>query len=142
MRTPVQREMRHNSPALGAQQFHVPNKHEKNLDLLDGTPESPQDQPHKSRMTLMSPKECEIVRCNPKQFEMTPDTPVLDLVQSPVLHPTRHVACLTLGNYSDSLIHPSKIKKNTSFSTGTRGKLHGSHIISRREQIPKILLKR
>ena len=84
-------------------------QHEKKLDLLDGTPESLQDQPHKSRVTLMSPKECEIVRCNPKQFEMTPDSPVLDLVQSPVPHPTRHVACLTLGNYSDSLIYPSQI---------------------------------
>ena len=76
--------------------------------MLDGTPESPQEKPHKSRMTLMSPKECEIFRCNPKQFEMTPDSPVLDLVQSPVPHPTRHVACLTLGNYSDSMIYPSQ----------------------------------
>ena len=86
-----------------------PIQHEKNLDLLDGTPESLQDQPHKSRVTVMSPKECEIVRCNPKQFEMTPESPVLDLVQSPVPHSTRHVACLTLGNYSDSLIYPSQI---------------------------------
>ena len=86
-----------------------PTQHEKNLDLLDGTPESLQDQPHKSRVTVMSPKECEIVQCNPKQFEMMPDSPVLDLVQSPVPHPTRQVACLTLGNYSDSLIYPSQI---------------------------------
>ena len=61
-----------------------PMQHEKSLDLLDGTPESPQEQPHTSRMTLMSPKEYEIVQCKPKQFEMMPLSPVLDLVQSPV----------------------------------------------------------
>ena len=66
-----------------------PMQHERSLDLLDGTPESPQEQPHKSRMTLMSPKECEIVRGNPNQFQMTPDSPVLDLVQSPIPHLTR-----------------------------------------------------
>ena len=49
--------------------------------MLDGTPESLQEQPHKCRMTLMSPNECEIVQCNPNQFEMTPDSPVLDVVQ-------------------------------------------------------------
>ena len=75
-----------------------PIQHEKKLALLDGTPESPQEQPHKIRVTLMSPKECEIVRCNANQFEMMPDSPVLDLVQSPVPHATRHVACLSLGN--------------------------------------------
>ena len=59
-------------------------------------------------MTLMSPKECEMVRCNQNQFQMTPDSPVLDLLQSPVAHPTRQVACLTLGNYRDSLIYRLK----------------------------------
>ena len=77
--------------------------------MLDGTPESPKDQPHKSRMTLMSPKVYEIVWCNPNQLEMMPDCPVLDLVQSPVPHPIIQVACLTLGNYSDSLTYPSEI---------------------------------
>ena len=109
--------------------------------MLDGTPESPQEQPHKSRMTLMSPKECEIVQCNPNQFEMTPDSPVLDVMQSPFPHPTRQVACLTLGNYRDSLIYTSLIQRNTNLSTGARGKLHGGHIISRKERVPRILLK-
>ena len=77
--------------------------------MLDGTPESPQEQPHKSRMTLMSPKECEIIWCKPNQFEVTPENPVLDLVQFPIPHPTRQVACLTLGNYRYSLIYPSQI---------------------------------
>ena len=63
--------------------------------MLDGIPESPQEQPHKSRMTVMSPKESEIVQCNPNQIEMTPESPVLDIVQSPIPHPTREVACLT-----------------------------------------------
>ena len=110
--------------------------------MLDGNAESPHEKTHKSRMTLMSPKESEIVRCNPNQLELTPDSPVLDLVQSPVPHHTRAVACLTLGNYKDSLRYPSQIKRNTNFSRGSRGKLHGRHIISRREQIPRILLTR
>ena len=69
-----------------------PVQHERRRDLLDGTTERPQEQRHKSRMTLMSPKECEIVRCNPNPFEMTPDSPVLDLVKSPFPHPTREGA--------------------------------------------------
>ena len=77
--------------------------------MLDGTPESPQEHPHKSRMTLMSPKECEIFQCIPNQREMTPDFPVLDLEQSPVPDHTRQVACLTLGNSRDYLRHPSQI---------------------------------
>ena len=93
-------------------------------------------------MTLMSTKECETVRCIPSQFEISPDSPVLDLVQSAIPHPTRQVACLTLGNYRDSLIYPSQIYRNTNSSTGTRGKLHGRHIISRRERVPRILLKK
>ena len=119
-----------------------PIQHGSRLDLLDGTPKNPQEKPHKSRMTLMSTKECEIVRCNPNQFEMTPDSPVWDQVQSPIPLPTRQVACLNFGNYRDSLIYPSHIKMNTNSSTGTRVKLHGRHIISRRERVPRILLKK
>ena len=77
--------------------------------MLDGTPESPQEYTHKSRMKLMSPKECEIVQCNPDQLAMMPDTSVLDLEQSPFPHHTRQVASLTLGNSRDSLRHPSQI---------------------------------
>ena len=109
--------------------------------MLDGTPESLQEQPHKCRMTLMSPNECEIVQCNPNQFEMTPDSPVLDVVQQPFPQPTRQVSFVTLGNYRDSLIYTSLIQRNTNLSTGARGKLHGHHIISRREWVPRILLK-
>ena len=71
--------------------------------------QSPQEQPHKSRMTLMSPKESEIVQCKPNQFEMTPESPVLEIVQAPITHPTREVACLTLCNYRDCLICTSQI---------------------------------
>ena len=86
-----------------------PIKHIRILDLFDGTSESPQEHPHKSRMTLMSPKECEIVRCITNQLEMMPDSIVLDLLQSPTAHHTRHVACLSFGNSRDSLRHPSQI---------------------------------
>ena len=77
--------------------------------MLDGTRESPEEHPPKSRMTLMSPKECEIVRCITNQLEMTPDCPVWDLEQSPLPHNTRTVAFLTLCNSRDSLRHPSQI---------------------------------
>ena len=73
------------------------------------------------------------------------DVPRLSCIGSsaiPHSPPTRQVASLTLGNYPDSLIYPSQIERNTNFSTGTRGKLHGCHIISRREQIPRILLNK
>ena len=121
--------------------FMFPIQQERRLDKLDGTPEIPQEQPHQSRMTLMSPKECEIVQCNANQFKLTPDSPVLDEVQSPFPHPTRQVACVTLGNYRDSQIYTSLIQRNTNLSTGARGKLNGHHIISRRERVPRILLK-
>ena len=109
MRLPLQREMRHKSLNCVLSNSMFPIQHERSLDLLNGSPESPQEQPHMSRMTLMSPKECEIVWCNPNQFEMMPDSPVLDLVQRPVPHHTRQEACLTLGNYRDYLIYPSPI---------------------------------
>ena len=75
MRLPPQRETRPDSLALGAQQIHVPNKTRKDLDFLDGTPESPQEHPHKSRMTMISPKEREIFHCIPNQHEMSPESP-------------------------------------------------------------------
>ena len=60
--------------------------------MLDGTPESTQECPHKSRMTLMSPKECEIVWCIPYQIEMMPDSHFLDLEKSPIPNHRRQVA--------------------------------------------------
>ena len=54
-----------------------PIKHVTNLDLLDGTPESPQEHPQKSRRTLMSPEECEIAWGSPNQLEMMLDSPAL-----------------------------------------------------------------
>ena len=109
MRIPPQQEIRPNSATLLAQQFHVPIIYISILDLLDGAPDSPQDHPHKSRMTLMSPEEWEIVRCNPHQLEMMPDSLVLDLEQSPIPHHTRQVACFTLGKFRDSLRPPFQI---------------------------------
>ena len=142
MRLPPQRVMRPNSPALSAQQFHVPNQTRKEPWFVWWNFWESQEHRHKSRMTLISPKECEIVLCNSNQLEMTPECPVLDLEQSPIPHHRRQVSCLTLGNTRDILRHPSQIYSNTNFSRGTRGKHHGCHIILRRERIPRILLKR
>ena len=52
------------------------------------------------------------------------------------------MAWLPLGNSRDSLRHLSQVYRYTNFNTGTRGMLHGPHIVSRRELIPRILLKR
>ena len=44
-------------------------KHVRSLDLLGGTPESPQEHCHKSRGTLQSLQQCEIDPCTPNQLE-------------------------------------------------------------------------
>ena len=119
-----------------------PMKQVRSLDLLDGTTEIPPEIPHKSRRTLKSPQECEIARHSPNQLEMMTNSHALALEQCPVPHHTVHLAWLPLGNSRDSLRHPSQVYRNTNFSTGTRGKLHAPHIISRRKLFPRILLKR
>ena len=90
----------------------------------------------------MSPQECEIVRCSPNQLEMMINFPALASEQCPIPHRTGQLAWLPLGNSRDSLRHPSQVYRNTSFNTGTQGKLHAPHIVWRRELIPRILLKR
>ena len=90
----------------------------------------------------MSPQECEIARCSPNQLEMMTNSPALDSEQCPVPHHTGQLAWLPLGNSRDSLRHPSEVYRNTNFNTGIRGKFHAPHIVSRRELIPRILLKR
>ena len=110
--------------------------------MLDGTTESAPEIPHKSRRTMMSRQECKIDRCSPNQLEMMTSSPELASVQCPVPRHTEQLAWLPLGISRDSLRHPSQVYRNTNFSTGTRGKLHAPHIISRRELNPRMLLKR
>ena len=104
--------------------------------------QSPPEIPHKSRITPMSPQDSEIARCSPNQLGMTSNSPVLASEQCPLPHHTGQLAWLPMGNPRHSLRHPSQVYRNTIFSTGPRGKLHAPHIISRRELIPRILLKR
>ena len=87
----------------------LPIKEVTSMYLLDGNAESTKEHPHRSRMTLMSPNECEVVRCILNQLEMPPDSTVLDLEQSSVSYHTRPVACLIVGNSRDSLRHPSQV---------------------------------
>ena len=110
--------------------------------MLVGTTDSPPEIPHKSRNSLTSPQECAIAHCSPNQLEMTTNSPALASEQCLVPHNMGQLAWLPLGNSRDSLRHPSHVYRNTNFSTGTRGKLHAPHIISSRELIPKILLKK
>ena len=58
------------------------NEHVRNIDLLDGSPESPQEHCHKSTSTLMSTQECEIAWCAPNQIEMKANSPALALEPS------------------------------------------------------------
>ena len=134
--------MRPDFRALHAEQFLVPSQTLKEPYLLDGTTESPPEIPHKSRRTLMSLQECEIAWCSPNQYKMTSNSLALASKQCPVTHHTGQLAWLPLGNSTDSLRQQSQVYRNTNFSTGTRGKLHAPHIFSRRELIPRILLKR
>ena len=66
-----------------------PTKHVRSLDLLDGTPESPQEHCHKSRRTLMSLQECEIARSTPNQLKMKPDSSAFSPELSRVTHHTK-----------------------------------------------------
>ena len=90
----------------------------------------------------MSPQECEIAWCSPNQLEIMTNSPALASGELPVPHHTGHLAWLSLGINIDSLRHPSQDYKNNNFSTGLRGKHHAPNIVSRRELIPRILLKR
>ena len=116
-------------------------KQVRSLDLLDGTRESPPRIPHKFRRTLMSRQKCEIDRCSPNQLERTTNSPALASEQCPIPHRKGQLAWLPLGISRDSLRHPSHIYRNTNFSTGTRAMLDAPHIVSRRQLIPRILLK-
>ena len=49
MRWPPRREIRPDAPALGTEQFRIPNQTRKEPQFFDGTPESPQEQCHKTR---------------------------------------------------------------------------------------------
>ena len=134
--------MRPDSPALRAEQCLVPNQTGKEPLFAFGITESPPEGPNKSRRTLMSTQEYEIAQCSPVQLEMTTNSPSLASEQCSVPHHTGQWAWIPLSNTRDSLRHPSQVYRNTNFSTGTLGKLHAPHIISRRELIPRILLKR
>ena len=110
--------------------------------MPDRATENPPEVPHKSRRTLMSPHKCQIAQCSPNQLEMMTNSTALASEQCPIPHYRGLLAWLILGNPRDCLRHPSQVYRNTNFYTGTQGKLHASHIISRRELISRILLKR
>ena len=99
--------------------------------MLDGTKESPPEIPTKHRRTLMRPQKCQIARGSPNQLEMTTNSPALASEQCPIPDHTGRLAWLPLGNTRGSLRHPSQVYRNTSFTLGTRGKVHALHIVSR-----------
>ena len=65
-----------------------PIKDVRSLDLLDGTPESPQELCLMSRRTLMSMQECEISQCGPNQLEIKPASTALAPEPSRIPHLT------------------------------------------------------
>ena len=90
----------------------------------------------------MSQEECEMAQCSPNQLEMMTSFPALASEQCPIPHHTGQLSLLSLGNSRESLRHPSQVYTKTNLNTGTRGKLHAPRTVSRRELIPRILLKR
>ena len=90
----------------------------------------------------MSLQECQIAWCSPNQLEMMTNSPALASEHCPIPHHTGQLSWLPFGNSRDSLRQPSQIYRNTNFSTENRGKLQVPHIVSRREMIPRILLKK
>ena len=142
MKLPPRLEMRPDSLHWVQSNALFPIEQVRSLDVVDGTTENPQGIPHKSRRTLISPQECEKALCSPNHLEMMTNSPALASEQCPVPHHTGQFPWLPFGNSRDSLRHASEVNRNTNFSTGTRGKVHATHIISRGELIPWILLKR
>ena len=65
--------------------------HVRSLDLLDGTPETPQEHCHETR-TLMSPQECKIALCTSNRLEMNPISLSLAPKLSRVPHHIEQVA--------------------------------------------------
>ena len=124
--------MRPDSPALLQSNALFPIKQVRILYLLDGTKENPPEVPNKSRRTLMSPQECQIARCSRNQLEMTTYHTAVASEQCPIPDHTGRLAWLPLGNFRNSLRHPSQVYRSTNFTLGTRGKLHALHIFSRR----------
>ena len=94
---PPRREMWTDSPALGAEQFRLPSKHVRSLDLLDGTTESPREVRHKPRRTLMSPQECEIDQCSPNQLEMMKNFPCIGFRAMPHSPSYRTIGLASFG---------------------------------------------
>ena len=60
--------------------------------MLDGSTESPPENPHKSRRKLMSPQECEISRGSPNPLLIKPNSIALAPEKFPVPHHTPQVA--------------------------------------------------
>ena len=85
MRHPPRRELRPESPALGAEHSVFTIKQVRDLNVLDGTPESPQENCHKTRGSLLSLQELKIAQCTPSQLEMKP-IPLHCLHSYPVFH--------------------------------------------------------
>ena len=141
MKLPPRLEMRPDSLHWVQSNALFPIEQVRSLDVVDGTTESPPEIPHKCRRTLMSLQECEIFWCSPNQLEMMTNSPAFASEQCPIPHHTGQLSWLPLGKCRDSLTHPLQVYRNTNLSTGTCGKLHVPRIISRRELIPRILLK-
>ena len=75
----------------GQSNSEVPIKNERSYDLLGGTPESPQEHGHNSRMTLMSLHEYKIAQCTPHEHKRKPDSTALAPAPSRIPHHTPQV---------------------------------------------------
>ena len=112
------------------------------LDLLDWTLESPQQDCHKTRRTLMSPQERKIDWCTANQLQMKHISLSLNPLPSLIPHHIQQVSCHPLQQSRDSLRHPSQVYRNINFSRATGWKTRAPHIVWRWELIPCLRMKR
>lgn len=102
-------------------EFHI--QHERTLDFLDGTTESPREHCPKSPGTLTSLQPPKSLPCTINQLEMRPDSTALAPELFCLSHYTWLVASRPVGNSRHSPRTPSQVYRNTKFRTASEQKL-------------------
>ena len=136
MRHPPQRELRPESPALGAEQFRVPNQRRKEPQCaLWNTRESPRKLSQDERNTVVTSG----IQNSSVYHKSTRDEahlPFNGSIAIPCSTSYRTTGLTSFRKLRDSLRHTSQVFMNINFSTATQGKHHAHHIIKRGELIP------
>ena len=136
------REMRLYSPALCAEQSHIPNQTHKALWFSWwNTRESPRTLSQDEKNTDVTSRMHNSL-VYPKSTRDEAHFPFFGSIPIPCSTAYSTSGLTSLGNYRDSLRHPSQVYMNINFSTATREKHHVLQSISRWELISCVWLKR